>query len=390
MQGRPKTPLVLSAQERQQLLALVVRRKTSQALALRVRMVLACAEGADNKTVAGQLGVAQQTVSKWRKRFVQQRLVGLLDAPRPGPPPRLDTERANAVLAHMLAPPPAGLRRWTTRSLAQAAGVSQATVARMWRARGIQVDWLRRLRLAQGQVHVAGMPGEGQAVRGVLGLMLEPALRLVAWQLPGVLGHDSGALKKAREKADTQAENQTGIPANMPGALPVQAPVPADGAAPPKAPHWLAALESAGRRQQSPGVALAAARPVQQPAELESGLLQFLRAVQATAPAGGEVLLVADAPEPMLAPSVLMWLAQHSQFQLHCTFTQADWDTLVQPCLTELARLAGAPRVPQGSLGAAALVQALQAKLQAQLQVQQQPAAGQSRPWCWVATMPVV
>ena len=81
MSGRPKTPLVLSATEREQLIALTKRRKTAQALALRARIVLACAEGLDNKVVAARQRVTQQTVSKWRGRFVELRLEGLLDAP---------------------------------------------------------------------------------------------------------------------------------------------------------------------------------------------------------------------------------------------------------------------------------------------------------------------
>ena len=86
MSGRPKTPLVLGATEREQLIALAKRRKTAQALALRARIVLACAEGLDNKVVAARQRVTQQTVSKWRGRFVELRLEGLLDAPRPGAP----------------------------------------------------------------------------------------------------------------------------------------------------------------------------------------------------------------------------------------------------------------------------------------------------------------
>ena len=83
MSGRPKTPLVLGATEREQLIALTKRRKTAQALALRARIVLACAEGLDNKVVAARLRVTQQTVSKWRGRFVELRMQGLLDAPCP-------------------------------------------------------------------------------------------------------------------------------------------------------------------------------------------------------------------------------------------------------------------------------------------------------------------
>jgi len=86
MRGRPKAELVLSDAEREQLTALTLRRKTAQALALRARIVLACAEGVDNKVVASRQRVTPQTVSKWRARFVEHRLDGLLDAPRPGAP----------------------------------------------------------------------------------------------------------------------------------------------------------------------------------------------------------------------------------------------------------------------------------------------------------------
>lgn len=127
MNGRPKTPLVLSATEREQLIALTKRRKTAQALALRARIVLACAEGADNNVVAARLRVTQQTVSKWRGRFVQKRLDGLLDAPRPGAPRTIDDARVDAVIARTLESVPAGATHWSTRSMARA-GVSSFSV----------------------------------------------------------------------------------------------------------------------------------------------------------------------------------------------------------------------------------------------------------------------
>ena len=84
--GRPKTPLELTGEEREQLARWVRRAKSSQALALRCRIILACGEGLDNKTVAEQVGCSQNTVSKWRARFLEARLDGLTDDPRPGRP----------------------------------------------------------------------------------------------------------------------------------------------------------------------------------------------------------------------------------------------------------------------------------------------------------------
>ena len=77
MRGRPKAELALTQDEHEQLTALTLRRKTAQALALRARIVLACAEGVDSKIVASRQRVTPQTVSKWRARFVEHRLDGL-------------------------------------------------------------------------------------------------------------------------------------------------------------------------------------------------------------------------------------------------------------------------------------------------------------------------
>ncbi|MDB5843265.1 MAG: putative transposase, partial [Polaromonas sp.] len=108
MSGRPKALLVLSESEREQLVALTMRRKTAQAMALRARIVLACADGADNKAVAVRQRVTPQTVSKWRARFVEHRLEGLLDAPRPGAPRTIDDARIDAVVARTLESVPSG------------------------------------------------------------------------------------------------------------------------------------------------------------------------------------------------------------------------------------------------------------------------------------------
>jgi transposase len=137
--GRPKAPLILSEVERQTLVSWSRRAKTAQALALRAKIVLACADGADNKDVAAAVGVWPQTVAKWRGRFVRDRLEGLSDEPRPGAARKITDERVEAVIVKTLEEAPTNNdTHWSTRSMANAVGLSQTAVSRIWRAFGIK------------------------------------------------------------------------------------------------------------------------------------------------------------------------------------------------------------------------------------------------------------
>lgn len=132
MRGRPKSELVLTEPERDELVALTLRRKTAQALALRARIVLACADGQDSKVVAVRQRVTPQTVGKWRARYVEHRLDGLLDAPRSGAPRTIDDAQVDAVIAKTLESVPDGATHWSTRTMAREAGLTQTAVCQ-WR-----------------------------------------------------------------------------------------------------------------------------------------------------------------------------------------------------------------------------------------------------------------
>ena len=114
--GRPKARLILSPSERETLRGLARRRKTAQAIALRARIVLKCAEGLDNVAVAEALSVTRGTVGKWRKRFLAQRLEGLYDEPRPGAPRRVSDRDVERVITKTLETTPRGATHWSTVS----------------------------------------------------------------------------------------------------------------------------------------------------------------------------------------------------------------------------------------------------------------------------------
>ena len=111
---------------------------TAQAMALRARIVLACAGGTQNKAVAARLGVCQPTVGKWRARFAEQRMEGLRDKPRPGAPRMVDDERIEALVTATLESVPKDATYWSSRGMARASGLSVSTVQRVWRAFGLQ------------------------------------------------------------------------------------------------------------------------------------------------------------------------------------------------------------------------------------------------------------
>jgi transposase len=156
--------------EREQLTALTLRRKTAQAQALRARIVLGCADGLENKAVAVRQRVTPQTVSKWRARFVEHRVDGLLDAPRPGAPRSIDDARVDAVVARTLESIPADATHWSTRTMAREMDLSQTAVSRIWRAFGLQPHRQETFKLSSDPLFV-------EKVRDIVGLYLDPPLK---------------------------------------------------------------------------------------------------------------------------------------------------------------------------------------------------------------------
>jgi transposase len=159
--------LDLSAVERGELTSLATRRNTAQGLALRSRIVLACAEGTPNKDVAAALHVDKATVGKWRRRFVEHRLDGLHDAPRSGTPRTIDDARIEAVIVRTLESTPPDATHWSSRGMARQSGLSVSTVQRIWRAFGLQPHRMESFKLSTDPDFVA-------KVRDVVALYVTP------------------------------------------------------------------------------------------------------------------------------------------------------------------------------------------------------------------------
>ena len=165
---------MLTGEERLTLERLTNRRKTAQAMALRARIVLACAEKdrPTNTQVAARLGFNQATVGKWRRRFVAERLDGLFDDPRPGVPRSVTDDKVEAIVVKTLEETPCGATHWSTRSMAAASGVSPRTVGRIWRAFGLKPHLSESFKLSTDPLFI-------DKVRDVVGLYLDPPERAV-------------------------------------------------------------------------------------------------------------------------------------------------------------------------------------------------------------------
>src|SRR5258708_773570 len=141
--GRPVAELVLLGDERDELERLTKRALVNRNLAVRARLVLACASGMTNTAVAQRYRTTNQTVGKWRRRFVENRLEGLYDEPRPGGPRTVTDDAVEAVLVKTLEEKPKGRTHWSTRSMAAQVGLSHATIGRMWRTFGLKPHGIR-------------------------------------------------------------------------------------------------------------------------------------------------------------------------------------------------------------------------------------------------------
>ena len=165
--GRPKAELTLSDDERATLQRWARRATSSQAVALRANIILTCADGNDNKQTAAMLRCHQATAGKWRKRFTERRLDGLVDEPRPGRAPTITDEQVEKVVAGTLEETPANATHWSRASMAKRSGLSKSTIGRIWKAFHLKPHVADTFKLSSDPLFV-------EKVYDVVGLYLNP------------------------------------------------------------------------------------------------------------------------------------------------------------------------------------------------------------------------
>jgi transposase len=301
--GRPKAPLTLTDDELQTLERWSRRATTAQALALRAKIVLACAAGATNKAVAEQLGVWPQTVTKWRGRFVRQRLEGLSDEPRPGRPRTITDAQVEQVITKTLEePPPRQDTHWSTRSMARQVGLSQTAISRIWRAFGLKPHLMETWKLSTDPQFI-------DKVRDVVGLYLDPP--------------EAALVLCVDEKSQIQALDRTAP------SLPILPTTPA------RRTHDYVRN---GTSSLFAALDVASGKVISQVhrRHRHQEFLKFLRSIDRTVPAELDVHLVCDNYATHNTPAIKTWFLRHPRFHLHFTPTYSSWLNLVERWFAEL------------------------------------------------------
>ena len=294
--GRAAVAIGLSEAERRELVSLARAHRTGQAMARRARIVLAAAAGLENKAICADVDAGANTVSKWRRRFAEHRLDGLLDEPRPGTPRRIGDDEIAETIRLTLETTPAGSTHWSLRSMAAAVGYAPSTIHRIWRAFGLQPHRSETFKLSNDPLFV-------EKVRDIVGLYMAPPERAL------VLCVD--------EKSQIQALDRT-----QP-LLPMR-PGQAERRAHDYTRHGTTSLFAA--LDVATGAVIGRCYPKHRSSEFR----KFLDQVEAAVPVGLDVHLVMDNYATHKTKPIRDWLAKRPRWHVHFTPTGASWINQVE------------------------------------------------------------
>ena len=300
--GRPKQRLVLEPAERSQLERWARRPRTEQRLALRSRIVLRCADGLDNDEVAAELGISDKTVSKWRRRFVERRLDGLSDEPRPGVPRTVLDDKVEEIVRRTIEEQPVGATHWSTRSMATRVGVSAATVGRIWQAFGLKPQLVETFKISTDPLFV-------EKVRDVVGLYLDPPERAL------VLCVDEKSQIQALDRSQPLLPILPGTPARMSHDYKRNGTTSLFAALDVTSGKLIGGLHARHRALE---------------------FKKFLDHLEREVPAELEVHLILDNYATHKTATIKRWLVRHPRFVLHFVPKGASWLNLVERWFAEI------------------------------------------------------
>lgn len=289
--GRPIPPLILTPEERETLERWTRRPTTAQALAQRAKIVLVSANGKTNTVVSEELGLAKQTVGKWRSRFVERRLDGLLDEPRPGAPRSISDADVERVVALTLETIPVDATHWSTRSMAQRAGLSQSAVSRIWRAFALQPHRTEGFQLSKDPLFI-------EKVRDIVGLYVDPP--------------EGALVLSVDEKSQIQALDHTAP------LLPMR-PGQVERRTHDYRRHGTTSLFAALNVQT--GAVIGQCQRRHRSVEFR----KFLDRIDAAVPAEMDIHIVLDNYATHKTAIIQRWLARRPRYHLHFTPTHGSW-----------------------------------------------------------------
>jgi transposase len=283
--------IVLTEEERSTLESYARRRKTSQALATRARIVLRCAQGGHDGVVAQDVGVQRGMVGRWRRRFAKLRLQGLFDEPRPGAPRQISDAQVERVITDTLESSPKGATHWSTRDMAKRSGLSHSSIGRIWRAFGLKPHRSETFQLSNDPLFV-------DKVRDIVGLYLEPP--------------ESAVVLCVDEKSQVQALNRSQPVLPM---LPARPELQTHTYVRHGTTALFAALDVATGR------VIGQCRRRHRATEF----VKFLNQIEQSVPDDLDVHIVLDNLSTHKTPAVHRWFLRHPRFHLHFTPTYSSW-----------------------------------------------------------------
>jgi transposase len=296
-------PVELSSEQRTVLARLARQRTLPARVVERAQIVLRTAEGLENQHIARLMGLTPEKVARWRKRFLEGGIAAVeKDAPRPGRTRTITDRWVKKVLDMTLQQKPAHATHWSTRTMAVAAGISEASVRRIWRAHGLKPHLVRTFKLSRD-------PEFTEKLEDIVGLYLNPP--------------EHAIVLCADEKSQIQALDRTqpGLPMKKGRCGTMTHDYKRNGTA-----TLFAALDALAGQVIS----------MYDDRHRHQEWLKFLRAIDYVVPADREIHMIADNYSTHKHAKVKNWLRRHPRFHMHFTPTGCSWLNMVERFFRDL------------------------------------------------------